>query len=400
MLAIMPACSGLRTNESTSYLLRIEAGHIDRVQSVVTFAVPSALKGRELSLEDENGRLIAVQRQSGGDAAFLLDRLAAGETLTYTLRPAGSGNQPLRIGAARKGSAISFMADGKPVLSYQAEETELPSYATRPVFRRGGYLHPVFTPSGVVITDDYPPNHLHHHGIWSAWTKTEFDGRHPDFWNMGDSTGTVIPEALDTVWSGPVHAGLIARHRYVDLSAPLPLTALTEQWEVTVYPALATGTPAFRFDLALTQQTHGGLPLVLPEYRYGGVGFRGHRQWDGAGNTIFLTSEGKTGADGHGTRARWCYIGGRVDGRQAGIVVLDHPDNFRFPQPMRIHPTEPFFNYAPSQAGDWAITPDEPYRVRYRYISLDGEPSAAEINRIWEDFAHPVAVKVTPLERR
>ena len=45
--------------------------------------------------------------------------------------------------------------------------------------------------AGRVITGDYPPDHIHHHGVWFAWTKTEFEGRHPDFWNMGDGTGTV-----------------------------------------------------------------------------------------------------------------------------------------------------------------------------------------------------------------
>src|SRR5207247_1566621 len=55
--------------------------------------------------------------------------------------------------------------------------------------KRGGYLHPVFTPSGKLLTDDYATNHLHHHGIWFSWARVEFEGRQPDFWNMGDAKG-------------------------------------------------------------------------------------------------------------------------------------------------------------------------------------------------------------------
>ncbi|GIT77905.1 MAG: hypothetical protein Ct9H300mP32_2870 [Verrucomicrobiota bacterium] len=44
------------------------------------------------------------------------------------------------------------------------------------------------------ITDDYPHNHKHHHGIWFPWTNTIFEGRKPDFWNMGNGTGP---------WSSP-----------------------------------------------------------------------------------------------------------------------------------------------------------------------------------------------------
>ena len=44
-------------------------------------------------------------------------------------------------------------------------------------------------------------------------------------------------------------------------------------------------------------------PLVLKEYRYGGLGFRGSGEWEGAEGVEFLTSEGKTRKDGHATAA-------------------------------------------------------------------------------------------------
>src|SRR6266566_5163143 len=59
-------------------------------------------------------------------------------------------------------------------------------------------------PSGKLLTDDYPPDHKHHHGIWSPWTKTEFEGRHPDFWNMGQKLGRVEFVKLDDTFSSPV----------------------------------------------------------------------------------------------------------------------------------------------------------------------------------------------------
>ena len=63
-----------------------------------------------------------------------------------------------------------------------------------------------------MVTDDYPPDHFHHHGIWFAWTKTEFEGRHPDFWNVADGTGRVEFVAVDQTWSGSVHAGFKSRN--------------------------------------------------------------------------------------------------------------------------------------------------------------------------------------------
>jgi len=61
---------------------------------------------------------------------------------------------------------------------------------------------------------------------------------------------------------------------------------------------------------------------------------------------------------------------------------------------MRLHPTEPFFCFAPSQLGDWEIAPGKPYVSRFRFIVRDGPSDAAELDRLWNDFAHPPEVKI------
>ena len=53
-----------------------------------------------------------------------------------------------------------------------------------------------------------------------------------------------------------------------------------------------------------------------------GVGFRGHRDWNGEENTEFLTSSGMDRSHGHATRARWCHIGG-VGDRLPSESVID-----------------------------------------------------------------------------
>jgi hypothetical protein len=281
------------------------------------------------------------------------------------------------------------------VLTFQGGPGELPRPDIKPIFQRGGYIHPVFTPSGRTVTDDYPPDHFHHHGIWFAWTKTEFEGRHPDFWNVGDGTGRVEFVALDQTWSGIVHAGFKSRNRSIDVSAPKPVTVLNEQWAVTVYNVGGGAKPYAMFDLVSTQDLATSSPLALPEYRYGGIGVRGHSQWLAKDNCDFLTSEGKDRNNGHGTRARWCHIGGRIDGQLAGIAILDHPSNFRAPQAMRINPDQPFFCYSPSLIGDWKIEPGKPYVSRYRFIVYDGAPDKAELDRLWNDYANPVQASIT-----
>lgn len=363
----------------------VSAGPFDRRNTVVSFMLPQG-KATSYTLRDEKGAFIALQVDETGRASFILQELKANQTRTYQLidrRNSAKGAEAIRAGAFLK-----LRAEGREILSYRADEGEQPPQA-KPVFRRGGYIHPVHSPSGVVISDDYPPNHWHHHGVWFAWTNTEFEGRKPDFWNVADGTGRVDFVALDKSWSGPVHAGFRSRQRYIALGGGAEKTALNEVWEVAAYAGQTSQT---MFDLTATQECASASPLVLPEYRYGGMGFRGHRQWDGKDNAVFLTSEGKGRIDGHATRARWCRISGRIDGKWYSIAILDHPDNFRAPQPMRIHPTEPFFNFAPSQMGEWRITPGQPYISRYRYVAFDGQPESAELDRLWNDYAKPPQV--------
>ena len=372
--------------------LVVEAGPHDRYETVVAFDLPPEFSGAAVELVDD-GDVFAVQTFDDGRGRFVLDALPAGQTRTFRIRTARTAQTG--VAALDVEGVKAFEVGGSPVLDYQFEPTDPPP-GVDSVYRRGGYIHPVYTPSGLVITDDYPEDHLHHHGIWAAWTNTVYEGRTPDFWNMGAETGTVVPVALDSTWGGPVHGGFRSRHRYVDLTAPEPETVLHETWTVHVYNVDGGETPYWLFDLDLEQVMAGDSLLLLPEYRYGGVGFRGHGSWLGEENTFFLTSEGRDRSDGHATRARWCHIGGLLDGGLAGVAILGHPENFRAPQPMRIHPREPFFNWAPSQAGDWTIEPGEPYRARYRYVVSDGPPNVDLIERLWNDYADPPVARVEP----
>lgn len=292
--------------------------------------------------------------------------------------------------APKEGSKVELKDDGRGLelgasLRYNHAVVEAPEGVDK-VFSRSGYLHPVRTPDGRVISNDFPKNHLHHHGVWFPWTSSEFEGRKSDFWNSAAKQGKVEFVRMRGTSSGPVFAGFRAEHRFVNLNGPDgPKPALNEVWEVRLYPA----GKRVVFDLVSTQTCATDAPLVIKEYRYGGLGFRGSGEWEGKDGCRFLTSEGRGRVDGHATTSRWCVMSGVLEGRPASIGFLCHPSNFRFPQNMRIHPTEPFFNWAPSQAGDFAIAPGTPYVSRYRFIVADEVLGAEEMDAAWKAYAEP-----------
>lgn len=276
-------------------------------------------------------------------------------------------------------TTILLSVDGRELLRYQAEPGPLPGTTIDPIFRRGGYLHPIRTPSGRIVTGDFPADHRHHHGVWFAWTRTEFDGRRPDFWNMGQGTGRVDFLRIDEL--DP--AGFISRHHAIDLTSGKPVVALEERWKVRLVEADDTRTI---IDLEIVQDCASDTPLHLPQYHYGGLGFRGPDKWTDSEFQI-LTSAGETDRiRANGSRAKWIRISGPVDGATAHIAILGHGSNVRAPQPLRVHPDDPFVCFAPQQLGDMEITPRRSYVSRYRIVTSDQPLQPTELDHLWSEF--------------
>ncbi|HUW20371.1 MAG TPA: PmoA family protein [Sedimentisphaerales bacterium] len=291
---------------------------------------------------------------------------------------------------------LEIEADGNKVLRYNHALVPPPEGAD-PLYTRSGFIHPLWSPSGAILTDIHPPDHIHHLGIWMPWTKTEFEGRTIDFWNLKAGQGTVRFVKFLSTTSGPVYGGFVAQQNHIDLTAPEgEKVVLNETWDVRVYNLGGPAKGCRLWDFVSIQHCAGDSPLIQRKYRYGGLGFRATRQWT-ADNSEQLTSEGKTREDGHGTRARWCDTYGQTADHWAGVTVMSHPANFRHPEPMRLWPRKNshlFFNFAPSQIGDWTMEPGKDYVFRYRFYVHEGKPVVSELERLWIDFADPLAVKL------
>ena len=48
--------------------------------------------------------------------------------------------------------------------------------------RRACYVHPIYGLDGEVLTDDFPRDHYHHHGLFWAWPHVQIDGKVYDLW--------------------------------------------------------------------------------------------------------------------------------------------------------------------------------------------------------------------------
>lgn len=381
--------------------LRVSAGTYDRDHTIVSFDYPDGA-GKALSLTDSQGIEIPLQYSSAtGKASFILTALAAGATADYTINELAAA-QAAGVTAVQEADASGtqlFLKIGESkVFRWTLVEDNFRGAQAQDV--RAGYIFPAYTPGGKNVADDYQVDHPHMHGIWSAWTLTTFNQHKVDFWNGYDKTGRVDLKSMDGIWNGPVTGGLIASLVHSDITETPSVAALNETWIVTVYKTHdAAQQPYFVYDIDSTQTTASESELVLETYHYGGFGFRGSEDWTDASQVSYLTSEGHTRSNGDGQRAKWVAQYGNVDGAVAGYAAFDHPTNFRHPQGLRIHPSNPYWSFTActqSAGGRFEIVPNAPYKSLYRVVAFDGAADAAFLNRLYNDFGEPPAVEILP----
>jgi hypothetical protein len=371
--------------------LLVLLGALLRLSSVTNQAAPELEKPVSAPLPDgvdpagnwrlvrvADGKELPVQIVAGTPpVAVWLDRGGAAVRLE---RKAPASFPVLRVTGTKD---LTVEWAGKEVLRYRALEVPAPS-GVNPAYGRSGYLHPLWTPAGRMISNDFPKTSEHHHGLWLAWRIAEFEGRSVNGWAPLEKSGKVEFEKLEETSSGPVFGGFTVRHRFVDLTTPdKPKTVLHETWSLRVYATQDT----YLFDLESIQTCASDSPLTVRKHYYGGLGFRGSSEWEGKESVAFLTSEGRTRVDGNGLPARWVAMNGTIAGNAAGIGFLGSPSNLRAPQATRLHPYEPFFCWVPAHDDDFTIEPGKPLVSRYRFVVADRVLDQAEMKQQWEAYA-------------
>lgn len=281
----------------------------------------------------------------------------------------------------------------QPVLKYRYGTT-LPPKEANPLFKRSGYIHPLWSPGGKVLTRIQPADHYHHYGIWGPWTKTHIDGREVDFWNLIKGEGTVKFASFLSETQGALFSGFEALQQHIDFGAKgEDQVAMNEVLDVRVWNLLS-GVWMIDYTVSLNCPLTNG--IMLDAYRYGGgIGWRATETWD-KDNCTVLTSEGKTRADADGSNARWCIVEGESETEQgrSGILFLSHPSNRMHPEPMRVWPLDAnggrgdmYFEFVPIRHNDWKLDSKTNYTLKYRMIVFDGKLDAATAEKYWNSFA-------------
>ncbi len=392
--------------------IKVDAGGFDRHDVPVTATLDGIdldIANRRPVLFDGVHEISAIFHfENGPRLSWVIPELKAGIRKVYQLKLmplAKTGKDAPVMEVAREHGNLIILSHGKKVLQYNFVEDKLPD-GTPEVYKRAGYIHPLWSPGGEVLTRIRPPDHLHHVGLWNPWTRTEFKGREIDFWNLNKQQGTVRPVTVTVTASNDVFAEFKVIHDHVVLKTNTPSgeeTVLKEEWNVRVWNIPGKG---WLIDFISTLNCATDSAFTIKKYRYEGFGFRATAKWNDETATI-LTSEGYDKANGNGTRCYWCDVNGISSKSTSGIVFITHPANYNYPEPIRIWPVgankgkeNVFFNFNPAMDRDWRLKPEKVYQLRYRMYVYDGKTDKNEAERLWRNFAYPPSVSVEIMNKK
>ncbi|MBO4656282.1 MAG: PmoA family protein [Bacteroidales bacterium] len=386
--------------------ITVNAGKHDRTDCVVTADIsPLKVKAKNAValFETTNGDEVATPCQvmldgKKAELFFVLSgNTAAGQVRTFVAKKVRAKKGDKKMTAEMDTKAVVLKKNGKDVLKYNFAINQSPE-GVDPIFNRGGYIHPAYTPSGFVLTNIQPADHRHHYGIWNPWTKLMYEGQVYDCWNLVERQGTVRPEAVEALYEGDVFSGFNASLNHIVFTDAGERTAMREIWKVKVYNV----GDGYLWDFE-SELTPGSKPVTLKEYRYAGLGFRANAVWTKE-NVEMMSSEGRTRQQIDNTTGRWMYANGGtgVGNNVAGLLYMCHPDDYNYPEPIRIWNEQQnmgrgdvYMNFVPTKNMDWKLKAKHTYTLKYRFYAYDGMMTPTKAEKIWRDFGEPPIVKVS-----
>ncbi len=257
-------------------------------------------------------------------------------------------------------------------------------------------LYPVFGPKQVVMTRNYPMakvsgeanDHPHHKSIWIGhylngqdfWADGRAKIKHVSIDHLDSELATftvtnhwqTLDDKLVCVEQTKYEFGADATSRWIDFS----ITFKAEPGDVT-FEDTKEGMLAIRThpDLRLTSDPKRNVAKVFGNAR---------------------TDAGDKGKAVWGKNAKWMNYFGPINGVDVGLVIFDHPKNFRHPttwhareygliaaNPFGLH----YFKGLEKGAGAHTIKKGDQLTFKYRMLFYAGTRSATEIESAFDRYA-------------
>jgi hypothetical protein len=285
-----------------------------------------------------------------------------------------SQSQADDVAVSDQNGVTSIQCDGQLLLEYRSQPNPMKVYVSK-----------WCTPQGMQILRDSPHDHVHHRALmyaigidtcdfWSEVPPQDYGRQVPV---GGITTSSSSSNGLSQVkieqtinWVSPQSEVLAVESRMITAHRGAVNSASLLTWAFTLTPTEAKprvelwGRQYFGLGMRMVESMDTGATFLTP----------GDEQW-----TTVRGSEKLT-------RATWCALHAKADGKPVTVAMFDAPGNPRHPATW-FTMNAPFTYLTATLDLDkekMTISRDKPLQVKYGVAAWDGEVDKAEVERAYQ----------------
>jgi len=400
-----------------SFKITVEAGKVDRENSPVyvpvkvpkTFAYRASVTVTDAAGKELPGQLVYRGRSKDPEGnfetqlLFILPKLAAGEkaNLGVTLRdnqilPTGfwwvDASKPKDVNDDYAQVAMDLKFGDRPVLRYMYSGLDESTKESRSATMKP--YHHMFDPDGRRLVTKGPGGLFpHHRGLFFGFNKITYgpDGKkQADTWHCNNGEYQWHAQDLSQ------DAGLVyGRHKSLIYWRGRDREVFAEERRGLTAYSVPDGT-LIEFETML--RTMVGSIKLDGDPQHAGFQFRAAQDVPDKtkDKTYYLRPDGKGEpgkfrnwpADKQHVNLPWNALSFVIDDQRYTCCYLDHPDN---PKESRFSERDygRFGSYF-----EYTLDKDHPLELKYRIWLQKGEMTVEQVQRLSDDFVHPVIAKV------
>jgi hypothetical protein len=274
---------------------------------------------------------------------------------------------------------IEVREDTNIVFIYQKKPKTLDG-----VYVCNNYIHPLYNLSGDVLTEEFPPDHPYHRGVFWAWHQLYVDGRRlGDGWT-NDSIAQDVVSVKYVSGKDQVQFKIDVSWRSLVYGNGKPF--MNEKTIITVHKSDAS-LRKIDFDIRLTAAVpHLQLGGADDQKGYGGFCVR-MRLPDGL---TFTSDNGPVTPQEMQIKAGpWMDFSGMFDisPQISGLTILCHPSMPDYPEPWILRQKGSMQNVVFPGRERIDVPVNKPLVLRYRIIIHNGDAASLNIPRLQEEYA-------------
>jgi hypothetical protein len=237
------------------------------------------------------------------------------------------------------------------------------------------FWYPLYSPSGLRLTENSPADHPHHHSLWFGHA----DVNGYDVWSETGKEGRIVLQEIRDIVAGPVFVGWTETNFWLspDREKLFAEDRTHRLWRVD---------QGYLLDMRFVFRATEG-EVRFGQVKDGGLGLRVADSMDVEDGGVIVNSHGDRNEAGTFDRqADWVDFSGLVAGRVGGLALFNGPDV----------PPHPWFtrDYGPALSNfmrfePYTIAAGEQLQLSFRVYLHDGDAAAAEVAEHYLAYRRP-----------